>query len=443
MRRCARPNQPPAGPSSPRTARFIPSMTAYRAARGVSRDSRHAWWARSSSAAYSSIRPAIDAAIAASSRSSIPSRVSRSAAENASKASSQSHLAYASRPSSSSMASAYSRYSRPMAVTPETQSWARLFAARTRGDVGEGIAAILSLLGVPNLISFAGGLPDPQTFPRERAAKLLAEFAAAGEVSAFQYTPTRGLSGTLDAIAGRLEQLQGRRPADDELLITSGAIEALELVGKSFLDRGDLVVVEAPTYLGAIMAFRSFEAEIVAEPLEPRAGRGRTGGHDLEDVLSRGPPRLGGRAGRGLRAARLGEAEHRPVRRCAGTAALRGVRAPRMDRRAAGRVPIAVPPQVRAHARVARAVDAGGCALDPPAGRVLLVADAAERRGRPRSRQAGGRAWRRHRPGLAVLPRRPRRRQRAALVQPRRRGADRRRRGAARVGHGGVAPSVA
>src|SRR6266545_1285846 len=217
MRRCARPNQPPAGPSSPRTARFIPSMTAYRAARGVSRDSRHAWWARSSSAAYSSIRPAIDAAIAASSRSSIPSRVSRSAAENASKASSQSHLAYASRPSSSSMASAYSRYSRPMAVTPETQSWARLFAARTRGDVGEGIAAILSLLGVPNLISFAGGLPDPQTFPRERAAKLLAEFAAAGEVSAFQYTPTRGLSGTLDAIAGRLEQLQGRRPAVDEL----------------------------------------------------------------------------------------------------------------------------------------------------------------------------------------------------------------------------------
>ncbi len=155
-----------------------------------------------------------------------------------------------------------------MAVTPETQSWARLFAARTRGDVGEGIAAILSLLGVPNLISFAGGLPDPQTFPRERAAKLLAEFAAAGEVSAFQYTPTRGLSGTLDAIAGRLEQLQGRRPADDELLITSGAIEALELVGKSFLDRGDLVVVEGPTYLGAIMAFRSFEAEVVAVPMD-------------------------------------------------------------------------------------------------------------------------------------------------------------------------------
>ena len=121
---------------------------------------------------------------------------------------------------------------------------------------------------MPDLISFAGGFPDPLTFPRERAAALLAEFAAAGEASAFQYAPTRGLAGPLDALAGRLETLQGRRPADDELLITSGAIEALELVCKSFLDRGDLVVVEGPTYLGAIMAFRGFEAEVVAVPMD-------------------------------------------------------------------------------------------------------------------------------------------------------------------------------
>jgi 2-aminoadipate transaminase len=155
-----------------------------------------------------------------------------------------------------------------MAVTPETQRWHELFAARTRGDVGEGIADILALLGVPDVISFAGGFPDPLTFPRERASELLAEFAAAGEASAFQYAPTRGLAGPLDALAGRLEALQGRRPADDELVITSGAIEALELVAKSFLDRGDAVVVEGPTYLGAIMAFRGFEADVVALPLD-------------------------------------------------------------------------------------------------------------------------------------------------------------------------------
>jgi 2-aminoadipate transaminase len=155
-----------------------------------------------------------------------------------------------------------------MAVTPETPRWDRLFATRTRGEVGEGIAEILAFLGAPDVISFAGGFPDPATFPRERAAALLEEFARSGESSAFQYTPTRGLAGPRDALAGRLEAVQGRRPDDDELLITSGAIEALELVGKAFLDRGDVVVVEGPTYLGAIMAFRSFEADVVAVPMD-------------------------------------------------------------------------------------------------------------------------------------------------------------------------------
>jgi 2-aminoadipate transaminase len=154
-----------------------------------------------------------------------------------------------------------------VAVTPDTRRWDELFAARTRG-VGDGIAAVLAFAALPDLISFAGGFPDPLTFPREQAATLLAEFAAAGESRAFQYAPTRGLAGPLDALAGRLETVQGRRPADDELLLTSGGMEALELVGKSFLDRGDTVVVEGPTYLGAIMAFRSFEAEVVAVPLD-------------------------------------------------------------------------------------------------------------------------------------------------------------------------------
>ncbi|HZT45560.1 MAG TPA: PLP-dependent aminotransferase family protein [Gaiellaceae bacterium] len=152
-----------------------------------------------------------------------------------------------------------------MAVVPDTAS---LFAERTRGDVGEGIASVLAFLGRSDLISFAGGFPDPLTFPRQRAATLLAEFAAADEVSAFQYAPTRGLGGTLDALASRIETLQGRRPADDELLIASGAIEALELVTKSFLDPGDVVVVEGPTYLGAIQAFRGFEADVVAVPMD-------------------------------------------------------------------------------------------------------------------------------------------------------------------------------
>jgi 2-aminoadipate transaminase len=155
-----------------------------------------------------------------------------------------------------------------MAVTPESRVWEALFAERTRAGAGDGIAAILGLVANPDLISFAGGFPDPRTFPAERTAQLLAELAASGDASAFQYAPTQGLAGTRDALASRLESLQGARPADDELLVTSGGIEALELVAKSFLDAGDTVVVEGPTYLGAIMAFRSFEAEVVAVPLD-------------------------------------------------------------------------------------------------------------------------------------------------------------------------------
>lgn len=155
-----------------------------------------------------------------------------------------------------------------MAVTPETGRWEQLFAARTRGDVGDGIAFVLAFLGRPDLISFAGGFPDPLTFPRERAAQLLEEFAANGEVTAFQYTPTQGLAGTLDAVATRLEDVQGRRPGDGELLITSGGIEGLELLCKTFLEQGDTVLIEAPTYLGAIMAFRGFEAWIESVPMD-------------------------------------------------------------------------------------------------------------------------------------------------------------------------------
>ena len=149
-----------------------------------------------------------------------------------------------------------------MSVAHETREWSELFAARTRGEVGGAIAEILGLLGVPDLISFAGGFPDPRTFPREKVSSLLREFAQTGEESAFQYAPTRGLAGPLDALASWVKATQGRLPTEDELVITSGAIEVLELVSRSFLDRSDVVIVEAPTYLGAIMAFRGYEAQI-------------------------------------------------------------------------------------------------------------------------------------------------------------------------------------
>ena len=395
-----------------------------------------------------------------------------------------------------------------MAFAFDLARWEALAAVRTRGDVGDGIASVLAMLGRPDVISFAGGFPDPETFPRERVATLLQEFAAAGESTAFQYAPTRGLAGALDVLAARLERQQGRRPVENELLITSGGIEALELIGKSFVDPGDAVVVEAPTYLGAIQSFRSFEADLVpagfdengldvaelqqllADGLRPKllytipdhqnpagvslaADRRATlvelarfygflvvedvayrelgfAGESLPSLWSLGPDivvqvgttsktlfpgirlGLGGRPGRGRRSARRGEAGDRSMCRRARAAALRGVGAARLDRRAAFALAGALPAQVRADAGRARALAAGVGAVDDAAWRLLLVADAAGGR-RRRVGRAGRRAGGCGRSRDALLSGQPGQGQHSPLLQPRRRGEDRRRDRAPRV----------
>jgi len=155
-----------------------------------------------------------------------------------------------------------------MEVQRQATDWVALFATRTRGEVGGALAEILALANATDIISFSGGFPDPSTFPGEVLSELFAEIVRSGDATALQYSPTRGLPGPRAFMAERLERLEGQRPADDELLITSGGIEALELASKAFLDPGDLAMVEGPTYLGAIMAFRSFEAEIDAVPMD-------------------------------------------------------------------------------------------------------------------------------------------------------------------------------
>jgi 2-aminoadipate transaminase len=176
-----------------------------------------------------------------------------------------------------------------VAVEQELRRWEALFAGRTRTGGGEGLIAILALAAAEDVISLAGGLPDPATFPGPVVAEILGELIERGDASPFQYSPTEGLPGPRDFVAGRLERLEGRRPADDELLLTSGAIEALELAGKALVDPGDRVLVEAPTYLGAVMAFQSFEAEVVGVPLDEQGLEV----DELERILASGrPPKL-------------------------------------------------------------------------------------------------------------------------------------------------------
>jgi len=150
----------------------------------------------------------------------------------------------------------------------EQHDWSAGLARRTHSLGGGEITAILALAGATDVITFSGGFPDPATFPTgvlsEIAARLISEDAGV----ALQYSATEGLAGVRDYVAGRLASLEGRAPGAGELMITSGGIDCMELVAKSFVDPGDVAVVEAPTYLGAIMAFRGYEADVRGVPVD-------------------------------------------------------------------------------------------------------------------------------------------------------------------------------
>jgi 2-aminoadipate transaminase len=160
-----------------------------------------------------------------------------------------------------------------MTAAPELRDWTASFARRTQTLGGGEITAILSLAGATDVITFSGGFPDPATFPRDVLGEIAAKLIATDVAVALQYSPTEGLPGLRDYVAGRLESQQGRRPAAGELMITSGGIDCMELVAKSLVDAGDVVVVEAPTYLGAIMAFRGYEADLRGVPMDDEGMR--------------------------------------------------------------------------------------------------------------------------------------------------------------------------
>lgn len=140
--------------------------------------------------------------------------------------------------------------------------------ARRMGTVHRSfIREILKVTADPEIISFAGGLPNPELFP------VPAMDAAAHEVfknigaSALQYSTTEGDAGLRAIIAQRYLQ-RGLTVDPDTILVTSGSQQILDISAKVFLDRGDRVVIERPGYLGAIQAFSLFEPEFVTVSLE-------------------------------------------------------------------------------------------------------------------------------------------------------------------------------
>ncbi|HEY2286550.1 MAG TPA: PLP-dependent aminotransferase family protein [Streptosporangiaceae bacterium] len=148
------------------------------------------------------------------------------------------------------------------------RDWDAALARRTQTLGGGEITAILALAGATDIITFSGGFPDPATFNSGALAQIAADLISREPGVALQYSATEGLAGTRDYVTGRLAALEGRAPAAGELLITSGGIDCMELLAKSYLDPGDVVVAEEPTYLGAIMAFRGYEADVRGVPVD-------------------------------------------------------------------------------------------------------------------------------------------------------------------------------
>jgi 2-aminoadipate transaminase len=148
------------------------------------------------------------------------------------------------------------------------RDWDARLARRTRSLGGGEITAILALAGSSDVITFSGGFPDPATFPADVLADIAARLITQDRGVALQYSATEGIASVRDYVSGRLASVEGSRPGAGELMITSGGIDCMELIAKSYLDPGDAVVVEAPTYLGAIMAFRGYEADVRGVPVD-------------------------------------------------------------------------------------------------------------------------------------------------------------------------------
>lgn len=145
------------------------------------------------------------------------------------------------------------------AAAPDVQ---RLFSERARAIQSSAIREILKVTERPEVISFAGGLPAPATFPVDEMQAALTHVLATRGREALQYSTTEGFAPLREWIAARLSTVAAPVSAD-EVLIVSGSQQGLDLLAKAMIDPGDRVLVETPTYLGALQAFSLFGPEFV------------------------------------------------------------------------------------------------------------------------------------------------------------------------------------
>lgn len=162
--------------------------------------------------------------------------------------------------------------------------WDHRFAQRTQRMGSSAIRELLKLTERPDIISFAGGLPAPDVFPteqfREACNRVMQDYGA----QALQYGTTEGYLPLRELIV-RHTSRYGIEVTPDNILITSGSQQALDLLGKILINRGDRILVESPTYLGALQAWSAYGAEYVTVPMDEDGMVTDA----LEDALRSGP----------------------------------------------------------------------------------------------------------------------------------------------------------
>src|SRR5512140_1709347 len=153
--------------------------------------------------------------------------------------------------------------SRPSASAPETL-WLQRFAQRTQRITASMIRELLKLTEQPDIISFAGGLPAPEVFPVEEVRAATERVLRDHATPALQYTTTEGYRPLRELLVRHMSRY-GVEVRPENVLVTSGSQQALDLIGKLLINPGDRVLVEAPTYMGALQAFNAYQAEYVIE----------------------------------------------------------------------------------------------------------------------------------------------------------------------------------
>jgi 2-aminoadipate transaminase len=164
----------------------------------------------------------------------------------------------------------------------DLERYADLFAARTQVMRSSAMRDLMAITARPEVISLAGGLPDTATFPPESFAAQMTRIAQESSAEALQYGPTEGFDRTRDCIA-EVMAAEGMAPDPEDVIVTTGGQQAIDLVTKTLVDPGDPVICEAPTYPGAVPVFCSYEADTLHVSVDEDGMRI----DELEELLDR------------------------------------------------------------------------------------------------------------------------------------------------------------